>query len=94
MTQDERYERARKRVRDLRDFYIGLALYVVVMIALTIVDFSDRGTWWVYWPAMGWGIFVALHAFRVFGPGAKWEERKIKELIEQEEREGEKSRDV
>ncbi len=89
MTQDERYERARKRVKELRNFYGSLAVYVAVMIALFIVDYLDRGSWWVYWPAMGWGIAVALHAFRVFGPGkvSGWEERKIKELMEREESE-------
>lgn len=85
MTQDERYEKARKRVKELRDFYGSLAAYVVVMIVLFIVDYSDRGNWWVYWPAMGWGIAVVLHAFRVFGPGSRWEERKVKELMDQEE---------
>jgi len=87
MTQDERYERAKKRVKELRTFYSSLAIYVVVMIVLFIVDYSDRGNWWVYWPAMGWGIAVVLHAFRVFGPGAGsgWEERKIKEFMERDE---------
>jgi len=85
MNQEEKYQRARKRVRELRDFYTGLVLYIVVMAVLFFVDYSDRGTWWVYWPAMGWGIAVVLHAFRVFGPGAKWEERKIKELMDRDE---------
>jgi len=71
MAQDERYERAKKRVKELRTFYSSLAIYVVVMIVLFIVDYSDRGNWWVYWPAMGWGIAVVLHAFRVFGPGGR-----------------------
>ena len=87
MTQEERYDRARKRVRDLREFYISLAAYVVVMIVLFIVDYSDRGSWWVYWPAMGWGLFLTLHAFRAFGPGkgSGWEERKIKGLMARDE---------
>lgn len=95
MTHDERYERARKRVEELREFYGSLAAYVVVMIVLFIVDYTDRGNWWVYWPAMGWGIFLALHAFRVFGPGkgSGWEERKIRELVEREEAEGTETRD-
>ena len=42
---------------------------------------------WFFWPLMGWGIAVALHALRVFGAGrwfgADWEERKIDELMEQ-----------
>lgn len=84
MTQEERYESARKRVKTLRDFYIHLATYVFVMIVLFIIDYSDRGTWWVYWPAMGWGIALVLNAFQVFGPGERWEQRKIKELMERE----------
>ena len=89
MTQDERYERAKKRVKGIRDFYASLAAYVVVMIVLFIVDYSDRGNWWVYWPAMGWGIGIILHGFRVFGPGAGsgWEKRKIKEYMEKDESE-------
>ncbi len=87
MTQDERYERAKKRVKELREFYASLAAYVVVMIVLFIVDISDRGGWWVYWPAMGWGAFLLLHAFKVFGPGraSGWEERKIKEIMEKDQ---------
>lgn len=45
MTQDERYERAKKRVKEVRYFYRSLATYVVVMIVLFIVDYADRGNW-------------------------------------------------
>lgn len=87
MTQDERYERARKRVKAIREFYISLAVYFIVMTFLFIIDYSDRGNWWVYWPAMGWGIGVALHAIRVFGPreGSSWEKRKIQEFMEKDQ---------
>ena len=85
MTQEQKYERARRRVKELRDFYIGLAAYVVVMLVLFIIDYSNGNGWWVYWPAGGWGIGVVLHAFRVFGPGTKWEERKIQQLMEEDE---------
>ena len=87
MAQDEKLERAKTRVKALREFYASLAAYVVVMVVLFIVDYSDRGNWWVYWPAMGWGAFLLLHAFRVFGPsvGSAWEQRKIKEYMERDE---------
>ncbi len=87
MTRDESYERARKRVRALKTFYRSLATYVAVMIVLFIVDYLDHGNWWVYWPALGWGIAIVLHAFRVLGPGgrgSRWEERKIKQLMDDE----------
>lgn len=83
MSEEERYERARKRVRELRRFYTHAATYVLVMIVLVFVDYSDRGNWWVYWPALGWGIAVVMHAFETFGTG--WERRKIQQLLRKEE---------
>lgn len=89
MTQDEKYARAKEQVKKLREFYSSLAAYVVVMIVLFIIDYSDRGNWWMYWPAIGWGVFLALHAFRVFGPGegSGWEKRKIQKYMEKDHEE-------
>jgi hypothetical protein len=49
--------------------------------------------WWFYWPLIGWGIGLGLHAFGVFGfsggggPwGRQWEERKIQEMMDEEKR--------
>ena len=84
MENEERYERARRRAKALKSFYAHLITYVGVMVVLFFVDYSDRGgTWWFYWPLIGWGIAVAMHAFEVFGSG--WEKRKIKQLMEKEE---------
>ena len=90
MAQEERYERARKRVRELRYFYRSLATYLAVMVVLFVVDLASGDGWWVYWPALGWGAAVLLHAIRVFGPGrgSQWEERTIKEIMDRDEREG------
>jgi hypothetical protein len=84
MIEDERYERARKRARELRKFYTHVATYVLVMIGLVFVDYTDRGNWWVYWPAVGWGIVVAMHAFETFSTG--WEKRKIRQLMEEDQK--------
>ena len=86
MDQDERYQRAKKRVADIKSFFTHLAVYVGVMVVLVIVDISDHGNWWFYWPLLGWGIAVAIHAFNVFGLflGSGWEERKIKKLMDKE----------
>ena len=94
MADEDRRERARKRVKALREFYIHLATYVVVMIVLFIVDYSDRGNWWVYWPAMGWGIAVVLQGVQVLklGDGSKWEERKIRQYLEKEDAEDSRDR--
>lgn len=46
------------------------------------------GDWWVIWPAMAWGVVVALHAaVVVLGSAGRldsWEERKIDELVRRE----------
>ena len=87
--QEIRYQRAKKRVEDLRGFYIHLCVYVVVNLLLFFINMvvsPDR--LWFLWPLMGWGIALVLHALGVFGSGrylgADWEEKKIKELMENE----------
>jgi len=81
----DRYERARRRAKELKSFYVHLMTYVGVMIVLFFVDYSDRGgTWWFYWPLLGWGIAVAMHAFETFGH--RWERRKIEQILENEDR--------
>jgi two-component system LytT family sensor kinase len=84
MESGERYERARQQVKALKSFYAHVITYVGVMIVLFFVDYSDHGgTWWFYWPLIGWGIAVAMHAFETFGK--RWERRKIKKLMDEEE---------
>jgi hypothetical protein len=47
---------------------------------------TDANSLWFYRPLMGWGVAVAIHAVVVLGPlgylGASWEERKIREYME------------
>ena len=91
MGQDERYKRAKQRVEALRGFYGHVTTYVVVMVILFFIDLASGEGWWVYWPAMGWGIAIVIHAantfvnFGFFGSG--WEERKIREIMEKEQEE-------
>ena len=84
---DERYERARQRVEALRGFYIHLVFYVIVNAGLFLIDMLASGGTWFYWPLLGWGIGLAVHAVSVFarGPfGADWEQRKIRELMDKD----------
>ncbi len=85
---DEKYEKAKKRVEEIKGFYSHLIVYIVVNILLFIINLvSSPGIWWFYWPLLGWGIGVFFHAMGVFVfsrfPGKKWEDRKIKEVMEQ-----------
>ena len=77
------YERAHKRVKELKSFYSNLISYVIVnafLIALNLIT-SPKQIWF-YWPLLGWGIGVVAHGMSVFAIGRNWEERKIKELME------------
>ncbi|HYP59037.1 MAG TPA: 2TM domain-containing protein [Thermomicrobiales bacterium] len=85
-TTDIRYQQARKRVEEIKGFYTHLVIYLVVNAFLFAIDLIDGGNWWFYWPLLGWGIAVAIHGavtFGVEGPfGKRWEERKLRELME------------
>lgn len=98
MNDDERMEQARKRARELREFYAHVTVYVVVNLVLTVGLFTinwlaSPDNWWFFWPLIGtgvaWGIGVALHAVQVFGSdtyfGEGWEERKARELFERDQ---------
>ncbi len=84
------YEWAKKRVAEIRGFYIHLMVYVVVSIGLFAINMLTSPSYlWFLWPLIGWGVFVVLNALVVFGGGlfgSAWEERKIHQLMEDETR--------
>ena len=87
------HERAHARVQAIKCFYVhGVAFlaFLVVNVALFALNTLAGGVWWFYWPLIGWGIGLGLHAFGVFGFGGggpwgrKWEERKTQEMMQKE----------
>lgn len=85
----EKYERAKKQVEEIKGFYIHLMTYLIVIFFLFLLNvFSNSHTYWFQWPALGWGIGVLFHANSVFFFkglfGKAWEERKIKEIMEKD----------
>lgn len=86
---EKKYELAKQRVSDIKKFYNDLIGYVVVNIVLFIIDyFTSPGHWWFYWVALIWGALLIGHAVKVFAFGGigskKWEEDKIKEIMDKE----------
>jgi hypothetical protein len=84
MTETGRYQMAKKQVREQKDFWVHLAVYLVVntgLITLNLVNAPDK--LWFHWVLMGWGAGLLLHGFQVFGGGfaKNWEEKKIKEIV-------------
>lgn len=86
-TEDENgsYEKARKRVKELKSFYANLISYCTVIPFLTIINLiTSPKDLWFYFPMLGWGIGLISHAFRVFGVGESWKERKIREIMDKQ----------
>jgi uncharacterized protein YhhL (DUF1145 family) len=90
MMNDEKYEKAKKRVEELKKFYSNLTTYVVINVILIIINLvTSPGNLWFYWVTIFWGIAILMHASRVFvlkGKvfGEEWEQKKIKEIMEKE----------
>jgi len=85
---DEKYEKAKKRVEEIKGFYSHLIVYICVNIVLVIINLiTSPGALWFFWPLAGWGIGIIFHGLGVFVfskfPGKQWEERKIKEIMKE-----------
>ena len=101
----EKVLRAKKRVEELKGFYIHLAVYVFVNTFITVnkvirnmnngetlsESLWDFGSFaiWIFW-----GIGLVFHALKVFSYnpflGKDWEEKQIKKYMDQDERESRK----
>ncbi|HKL35280.1 MAG TPA: 2TM domain-containing protein [Salegentibacter sp.] len=91
-TSENKYLKARERVKELREFYNHLFSYILVNILLAGLNYYTN-QWaypWFLWVVGGWGIGLAFDALKVFlmNPmfGKRWEERKIMEYMEKEEK--------
>lgn len=86
MNEDERYERARKQVQELKDFYIHLSIYIIFNAFAVFVGLSQGVGWWILALPVLWGIGLVAHAIDALPAATGWEERKIRELMAKEER--------
>lgn len=91
---EERYQKAQKRVNEIKGFYRNLISYIVVNLGFLAINLlTSPEHLWFYWPMLGWGIGVLFHGMKVFDCmpffGKDWEEQKIKEFMEKEKRKNE-----
>jgi two-component system LytT family sensor kinase len=85
MLENAKYMRAKKKVDDLKGFYASLVAYVVVMPFLITLNYKTSWHFqWFWFPMFGWGLGLIIGAFNIFGYGGNWEARKIKEIMEKE----------
>jgi 2TM domain len=87
------YRRARRRVREIRGLYLHVAVFVAVNILLHLINFvATPKVYWAFWPLVGWGIGLLAHGLAAYRwmpfLGKDWEERKIRELMDKDRRDG------
>lgn len=89
--EDKRYEKAREKVEAIKSFYGNLGAYLIVIPFLAWLNWKTTsfGFPWVIFPALGWGFGLLMHGMEAYGYnplwGKRWEERKIRELMENED---------
>ena len=89
--QQQRYKKAQKRVKNIKGFYTHLTIYCLVISVLIFINLKFEPHFhWFWFSALGWGIglffnWLGVFGFRSLGFGSDWEERKIKQLLEEEE---------
>lgn len=87
---DFKYQQAKKRVKEVKGFYIHALIYALVNVGLIItrqiIDGESLGSVDNYYTAFFWGIGLLAHGLSVFLPnailGKDWEARKIRELMD------------
>lgn len=85
----ERYQKVKKQVQELKEFYRHLLIYVIIMAVIIFINLKyTPEVLWFFWTLFGWGIGLFFHAMKVFNffPffDKEWEEKKIKEFMEEE----------
>lgn len=91
------YQQALVRVKKIKGFHTHLVVYMIVNLMILILNIQDleQGESYFHWQnfttLLFWGIGLLAHALSTFMPnfifGRNWEEKKIRELMEQEKSE-------
>jgi len=87
---DKKYARAKKKVEELKGFYIHFVIYLIMIPVFIYMNMKSTGFPWAIFPIIGWGAGISSHAMEVFNYnpflGKNWEERKIRELMDKEDK--------
>ena len=84
-TQEDKYLKAQKRVKEIKGFYSHVVVTILVIPFLIFINLRFSPFFhWFWFPIFGLGFSLVIHWFTVFGLGRGWEERKIKELMDQD----------
>lgn len=80
-----KYDRAKTKVNELKEFYTHLITYIVMVPVFIVINYYTTSFPWAIFPIAGWGIGVISHAACTFdwNPffNKDWEKRKIDEYL-------------
>ncbi|MFC4269174.1 2TM domain-containing protein [Polaribacter marinivivus] len=85
--EEQKYFKAKKRVNDIKGFYVHLFIYLITIpIIITVNLMFVPSFHWFWFSVLGWGMGLFFHWLGVFGfqklgLGKDWEEKKIKEFM-------------
>ena len=86
---DYRYKKAKEKFEKIKSFYFNLLIYCVVISFLAYLNYQSTSFPWVLFPAFAWGAGLVAQWMDAFehNPifGRDWEERKIQELMDDDE---------
>ena len=87
--ENSKYVKAVERVEKLKEFYQNLVSFCLVIPFLIFINIKFFPSFhWFWFPIFGWGIGLTFHFLEVNNYniflGRNWEDRKIKEMMEQE----------
>ncbi|KAF2332596.1 2TM domain-containing protein [Flavobacterium daemonense] len=88
-TEAERYYQAQKRVKEIKEFYQHLTVYILCNPIVIVVNLmTSPGYLWCLYCVFGWGFAIVMHGLAAFrySPffNKEWEARKIQEFLDQE----------
>lgn len=87
--EEKRFLKAKEKVKVLKEFYVNLTAYCIIIPALWYLNYLTTDFMWAFFPTLGWGIGVLAHGMQAYGYnllwGRAWEERKIRELMERDD---------
>jgi len=92
--ENQKYMKARKRVKEIKDFYTHLIIFLTVLVIIILINVisyvtgradSEQWNFWFLFPFGFWAFAVLMHGLRtfLFGRESSWEKRKIKEIMEE-----------
>jgi fumarate reductase subunit C len=88
-TEAERYYQAHKKVKEIKEFYQHLTVYLLCNPVVIIVNLLTSPGYLYFWfSVLGWGVAIVLHGLKAFDRipffSKEWEERKIQEFLDKE----------